>query len=382
MRRILYWLHLYAGLVLGVAVVFVGLTGSAVVYRPELERFFNPAWFAVTPGTATRPLDELVATAVATYPGAAPTFVSIQPPLAAGETAMVMMKRRFGEGSGPWVRAHVDPYSGILVAAFEPDQTFLGMLAQLHVSLLAGEHSWGEQLVGVFGILLLLFCVTGVVLWWPGMRRLHRAFRVRTGHGAAVLYYDLHRVSGIVFLIPLMLVCVTGIALVFPKYTRAPIVEAFGIERPPRAPKTADGATRVAVDEVRAAVERAYPRGRVMSIQLPANRTSPYQVRLLQPGDSKVRYGGGARLVAWIDPASGSILAAHDASTMPVASRLMFGWIFPTHTGDIAGHPGRAVMFAAGLLPLLLFATGVYLWYVKRSRAARARTAVQSAVVR
>lgn len=224
MRRILYLIHLYTGLSVGAAVVLVGLTGSAVVYRPEIERLLNPEWFRVNVHGETRPLDGLVASAVATYPGAKPTFVSIQPPLAADEPATVIMKNRFGPGSGPWVRAQLDPYSGEVLASFVPEQTFSGILLHLHASLLVGEHTWGEQVVGVFGIFLLLFCVTGVILWWPGLTRLHRAFKVRAGSGALIFNYDLHRVIGIVLLIPLLLVALTGIVLVFPEYTRAPIV--------------------------------------------------------------------------------------------------------------------------------------------------------------
>jgi hypothetical protein len=177
MRRALYLVHLYAGLFLGAAVVLVGVTGSAVVYRPEIEHLLNPEWFRASTVGEMRPLDELVANAVRTYPGVVPTFVSIQPPLTSRETAMVVMKDRFGAGSGPWIRAHLDPYTGAVLASFDPRQTFSGVLFDLHSSLLVGEHTWGEQIVGVFGIVLLLFCVTGALLWWPGARRFTRAFK-------------------------------------------------------------------------------------------------------------------------------------------------------------------------------------------------------------
>lgn len=374
MRRTLYLFHLYAGLFLGAAVVFVGLTGSAVVYRPEIERLLNPEWFAVSARGEMRPLDELVASSVATYPGAKPTFVSIHPPLARDEPAMVVMKNRFGEGSGPWVRAQVDPYSGAVLASFIPRETFSGFLFDLHTSLAIGEHTWGKQVVGVFGIVLLLFCITGLVLWWPGVRRLDRGFKVRTTHGTLALNYELHRVVGIVLLVPLTLVAVTGIVLVFPTYTKAPIVNAFGIERPPKAPQASAGPP-ISVEAVRGIVARQYPAARLVGIQLPGNAKAAYQARLLLPGDSKMRYGGGAKLVIWIDAATGEMLKAYDAKSMPVSSRLMFEWIFPTHTGDIAGEAGRLLMFIAGLVPLILFMTGFYVWYQTRRRTITSRRA-------
>lgn len=368
MRRAFYLVHLYSGLFAGLFVALVGATGSAVVYRPEIERLLYPEWFRVQPKGEPRPLDELAANAVATYPGAKPTFVAIHPPLAPDEPAMVVMKERFGEGSGPWVRTQLDPYSGAVLASFLPGETFSGMLFNLHSSLLVGEHSWGEQIVGVAGIVLLVFCATGAVLWWPGLRRLRRGFEVRASRGPFILNYDLHRVLGIALLIPLGLVAVTGIVLVFPQYTKAPILKALRIERPPRPPQASGLLQRVSLEQVKAIVAGKYPAATLVTIQLPGDPKSAYQARLLLPGDPKVRYGGGAKLAIWIDAGSGEILMEHDVRSMPASSRLMFEWIFPTHTGDIAGEIGRLVMFISGLLPLFLFLSGLYIWSSKRAR--------------
>lgn len=368
MRRALYLVHLYSGLVVGLVAVLVGVTGSAVVYRPEIERLLYPQWFRVQPNGETRPLDELMANALATYTHGEPTFVSIQPPLARDEPVMVMMKDRFGLGSGPWARVQLDPFSGTVTAAFVPEETFSGFLLQLHTSLLVGEHSWGEQLVGVFGILLVCFCLTGVFLWWPGLRRWRDGFKVRPGRGAVTLNYDLHRVIGIVFVIPLLLIALTGIVLVFPQYTKAPIVKAFGITPPPKAPQASGGFARVSLEEVKHVIARHYPAAKLMGITVPRKPKDAYQVRLLLPGDSKKRYGGGAKLSVWVDPATGAILKEHDLKSMSVSARVFFEWIFPTHTGDIAGEGGRFLALLTGLVPLLLFITGCYVWYCKRAR--------------
>lgn len=368
MRRALYLVHLYSGLFAGVLVALVGVSGSAVVYRPEIELLLYPEWFRMHAQGEPRALDELAANAVATYPGGKPTFVAVHPPLARDEPAMVVMKDRFGDGSGPWVRAQLDPYTGAVLASFMPDKTLSGILFNLHSSLLTGEHSWGEQIVGVLGIVLLLFCLTGAVLWWPGVKRLRDGFTVRASRGALILNYDLHRVLGVVLLIPLTLVALTGIVLVFPQYTKGPVVKALHIERPPRGPQASGAGPRISLEQVKAIVAGRYPDARLVSVQLPGSAKSPYQARLLLPGDSKIRYGGGAKLAVWIDPASGEILMVHDASRRPVGSRLMFEWIFPTHTGDIAGEAGRFLMFASGLAPLVLFLTGLYVWFRKRRR--------------
>lgn len=95
MRRALYLMHLYCGLFAGLLVAFVGATGSAVVYRPEIERLPHPEWFRVQPSAERRTLDELAARAVATYPGGKPTFVAVHPPRDSDDALLA---------SGPWAR--------------------------------------------------------------------------------------------------------------------------------------------------------------------------------------------------------------------------------------------------------------------------------------
>ena len=332
MRRVLYFMHLYAGLFFGAAVVFVGVTGSAVMYRPEIEQLLNPEWFRASAPGEMRPLDELVANAVQTVPrsGADLRFDPTatwrrgsghghhEGSCRRGERALDQSARRSLYGSGArFLRPAAD--------SFRPFRL------DLHSSLHVLEHTWGEQIVGVFGIVLLLFCVTGAVLWWPGTRSVIRALKVRWRGGAFTVNYDLHRVAGIALLVPLTLVALTGIVLVFPRYTRAPIVAALDIERPPKAPRSSGVGPRISVEAVRNIVARAYPAARLAGIQLPGNDKAPYHARLLLPGDSKKRYGGGAKLSVWIDAVSGEVLKAHDATSMPVASRVMFEWIFPDH---------------------------------------------------
>ena len=69
LRRALFQIHLWTGLALGLYVVMLSITGSALVYRNELDRFF------ATPGPtfdpkATRSHDrQLRAIAETAYPG-------------------------------------------------------------------------------------------------------------------------------------------------------------------------------------------------------------------------------------------------------------------------------------------------------------------------
>jgi uncharacterized iron-regulated membrane protein len=370
MRRFLYRVHLYAGLILGGAVAFVGLTGSSVVYLPEIERLLYPEKYEVALGEKRLPLDALVPPAVAAYPGVRPSFVSVDLPLAPDEPLRVLMKD-FSREEAPWWRVHVDPYTGEALASFDPEKTLTGFLFHLHANWLTGEHRWGERAVGWIGVALLVFCATGLILWWPGWRRLSEGFRTRASKGGSVFYGGLHRVLGFAFTIPLLLIALTGLMLVFPEYTRAPIVKALGVPQPPRPPRVDTADRHISLEVLQTLIQREFAEAKVLGIRLPPPGAGLYTVRLLQRGDERRRYGGGASLLVWVEAATGRIVQVFDWRSAPLASRALFFWLFPTHTGDIAGAAGRLIAFFSGLVPSFLLVTGWIVWYFRRARRQR-----------
>lgn len=149
------------------------------------------------------------------------------------------------------------------------------MLIGLHVHLLVGEeHGPGQTIVGLGGVVLLVFCLTGLVLWWPGLRRLPSGFRIYWKRGATRLNFDLHRVLGIVLVIPLFALVLTGVYLVFPGYVRPIYTSFIDAPRPPAAPlsKPAAGAMPISLEAAMAQAHQAVPGTRVTSVHIPGRQ--------------------------------------------------------------------------------------------------------------
>src|SRR3954470_10408678 len=86
-RPLIFQLHLWSALTVGAVLLVVALTGSILVFRPELDPVFNRDLFAVEPGGAPRALDELVAAAQQAHPGGKVDYVRLE--RAPGATAQV-----------------------------------------------------------------------------------------------------------------------------------------------------------------------------------------------------------------------------------------------------------------------------------------------------
>lgn len=68
MRRIFLAVHKWTGLVAGITAVVLGLSGTALVYRAEIERWQARDWLEVAPAGERLPLDQLAAAANAAWP--------------------------------------------------------------------------------------------------------------------------------------------------------------------------------------------------------------------------------------------------------------------------------------------------------------------------
>jgi uncharacterized iron-regulated membrane protein len=196
LRKALFQVHLWTGIGLGLYVFVLSLTGSAIVFRREITRL---AW---TPPQviAAGPLmtvEQLTAAAKKVYP----RFESFKVTLSKdpSRAAVVAMTR----GQRQRERAF-DPYTGKDLSDVGTDEPkLLNWMVRLHDDLLGGHTG---RLVNGFGALMLtILCITGAVIWWPGIARWWRSLLVWRRVGWKRFNWDLHSALGFwMFLFVLM----------------------------------------------------------------------------------------------------------------------------------------------------------------------------------
>ena len=111
-------------------------------------------------------------------------------------------------------------------------------VVRLHENLLFGEN--GRTVNGVGAICAILLCLTGAVIWWPGVDHWRRALTVSWREPFARLSWDLHSALGFWAFVALLLWGISGLYFVFPQ----PFNSALGSVDP--ADKFADKKTVVA----------------------------------------------------------------------------------------------------------------------------------------
>lgn len=352
-RKLALALHRYVGVFAGLLVALSGLTGSLLVFRDEIDALLHPELRRVVPGDRSVPLQAVMETLRQAYPDDRPLYLRL--PRAAEGVYELWMNAETGR------RVYIDPYTGAILGSQLPLHTPMGFLFLLHTQLLGGEA--GETVIGLGALLLIALSVTGLLLWWPGWRKLRRGFRVDWRAGWKRLNDDIHKVVGVLATGFLILTAATGAAMVFHVSFERTIywLTATPASPPPPMSTVHAGTAPLALDLIVRNADRALPGAQTTWISLPLTPEAPVIVRKKFPQEL---HPNGRTFVA-LDQYSGAVLQVKNAPKAPLGPRIM-NLLYPVHIGRLGGAATRVLQVLVGLTPTVLFVTGWFIWWRKR----------------
>ncbi|GAB2180606.1 PepSY domain-containing protein [Denitratisoma sp. agr-D3] len=364
--------HLWTGLALGLLFALMGLTGSLLVFYPELDLLLNPSLRADPPvAVATVNWDAVAQRLLALKSGDEGQW-RIEVPAAEGRP---LSARYFpaasAQGFAPLI-VTLDANTLSPTSARPWGSFAVTWIYDLHYSLLAG--SGGRQVVGWLGVAMLLLLGSGVALWWPSRGRWQQALRPRLRPGRVLTHFDLHGKLGVYGLLLLLVLCFTGVVLALPQIAR-PLVQHFSplAPSPERQSTPVPGAEPIGPTAALSAALARFPGARLRWIELPKGAQGVYRLRLWQGGEPSYRFPG---TLVWVDAWTGRVLATRDPARQGGGDDF-FAWQHPLHNGEAFGLPGRLLALLGGLLPTALLVTGYLRWQDRRQ--ARQRAAVRRA---
>lgn len=357
MRYSLLVLHKYIGLVLGGLISIIGLTGSIVVFDHAIDERLAPETLDRRYAEGHAPLSEVLAAAkVAVGAGASPTRIT----LAREKGSAHVVRFPAPPGAPGPLEVSVAPSTAEVLGVRIWGDYAVSWVYRLHYTLLSGTT--GKYVVGVLGLCLLFFCVSGIVIWWPRHGRWYRALTIKRGAGTFRLNYDLHKTAGVYLLPVLFVVSLSGVSIVFPGQFDAVVARVLPVDAEPAPRSAPSSAEPINIDHAVIAASAVFPGADLKRVHLPAGPDGTFALHFRQRGEPWSHYAATA---VWVDRYRGEVLAVRDAMSVSAGTKFL-DWQFPLHNGDALGLAGRWLVFVCGWLPALLFGTGVYMWWAKR----------------
>lgn len=361
-RTTLLKLHRWVGLAFAALLLVQGLTGTLLVFRAEIDGIIHPA-LVVTPGEAL-PVQTLVDTVREASPQA--TLQRIRFSEDPTRAAIFVMRAN----DAPWMVA-VDPYSGRIVRAGSYAAWPTEWLFHLHDTLLAGKT--GEIIVTIEGVALIFLAVFGIIIWWPGRRRLKSGFRILTGQGADRTVRTAHRAIGAAIGIVLVMSGVTG-ALLIHRAALQPYLPVV-----PR-PKFEVALSQAPLRPVDTLLADARARHGPLPLREVRFSGAAGQVVAVYFQDETSRRPNATRQYFY-NAYEGVELGRYEPAALPPMNTA-YDWLFTIHTGKAGGLVGRLIVLAAGLSLVFFAGSGVWLWFSARRQKRARRAKAENRLVR
>jgi uncharacterized iron-regulated membrane protein len=180
--------HFYAGLFAIPFVIFLSITGSIYLFRPQIESWLDRPYDNL-PGAQTARPSQVVGAVLAQNPGW--MLHAYQLPETPRAAAQVIISRK-----GVERRLYVDRANLKILKSIGEEDRPMRIIFRLHGELLSGNR--GSNLVELAASWGIVMIVTGLYLWWPrNAAGLGGVLYPRFGRGQRTLLRDLHAVTGL-----------------------------------------------------------------------------------------------------------------------------------------------------------------------------------------
>lgn len=353
LRRVLLQVHLWMGIVAGLYLSLLSVTGAALVFRIELQRVAYPDLF--TPGSQGPAADPVTVMerVQAAYPDG--TLSGIDAPTTTRPTYLAYVSK-----GKQFATVLIDPVTARVLGEL-PERSIIRTLQELHFDLLAGRR--GRTLNGIGACMLLAMSITGVALWWPRGGTWGHAFAVDLRGSPRRAIRDLHAAVGIWSVLLIVIWSMTGIYFAFPAAFRAMVnrVSTVSVNRAPQSgpPRDNPPSWRALIDKARAL--SAAPR--VARIVMPAGNRSAWLVMFSPVAPTPA---GTDLTEIYLDRYTGELLKQPSAAAT-IGDRIIAA-MTPLHIGSFGGYTVKAVWLLCGLAPAALFISGAVMAWIRFAR--------------
>jgi len=366
-RRILFWMHLGAGVLVSALVLYFSITGALLAYERPILQAADKRFYKADPipqNAAPLPLDSLVAGAMAAVPQPVEMMTlhhDAQMPveILAANRSVYFVNRYSGKVEGP---------------ASPRVRNFFATVTALHrwFGLSAAHHTAATAVKGVVALLFAFLLFSGSILWMPvSWKRssLRRGMVPRLDGSGRARNYNWHKVTGFWTVLPLGIIAFTGLIMAYP-WANAQLFRLAGSPLPPRGPENANArrhgvgmhASPTHLDEAFAEATRGVQDWQTATLRLPTGeKAMSFTVDRSEGGhpDKREQVSVDAR----------TLLVLHrEPFTALSRGQRWRSWVRFAHTGEAGGWWGESLALMSACGAMLLSVTGVVLSFDRMRR--------------
>lgn len=372
-RKVIFWTHLTAGLLGGIVIFIMSVTGAALSFEKNIIEYFekDQRYVAVPENGQILGPQEVLGKVREARPDAKPSAVSI---LNRPDSAYTVALGREGQ-------VFVNPYTGAITGTGSPvARSFFRFMTDLHryIALSGDGRPIGKAITGACNMMFLLLAISGIYIWFPRQlvwRQMKPVMWFRRGISGKARDFNWHNTIGFWTSLVLIVLTLTGIVISY-QWAGNLVYTLTGNEVPAPQQQAAPGGGQQGeqayvwpenLGPAWTAATRQSPTWKSISLKLPiAKDAAVFTI------DEGIYWNIFGRSTLTVDMATAAPAKWEPYGALN-SGRQLRTWFRFTHTGESGGLIGQFIGFIACIGGAFLVYTGISLVIRRFSRWLRKR---------
>jgi len=378
-RKTIRFIHLWLGLVSGLVVFILGISGSILVFELEIKSLLNinreKKEVPVQDLPPAQP-SEVYKNAIAVLPenkkslyyttGAEPNHALVTWSYIIPDTT---------KKEGHYVAISQDPYTGQVLNVENWNNDFFGFMTKLHYSLLL-PGDIGGKITSYATLIFVVLMISGLILWYPRNKNaVKQRFKIKFNASPKRLNYDLHNVLGFYISWIAIFIAITGMLFGMEWFKNGVFFLADGGKSKVETEKiessipsnldaiTIDQQLRIVDSIVNLTLAQNQEHYRNHSVGFAVNAIAPINLGIFTTkGANYYRHNEFS-----FDQYSGKLLHAEKWEDQTPSERIQH-LNYSIHIGAIGGLATKFLAFFASLFAASLPITGFLIWWGRRKK--------------
>lgn len=352
--RFIFKIHSYTGLITGIAILLIGISGSILVFSRDLDDLIYRDIKEVEPAGSRISLDSGFHFMKQNFPEMNYITYDGLPQDERSAFQFFMMK------DGVQYKAFLNPYTSDVLHSGKRHDYWMDWLLLFHFTFTV--HLWGEFAAAVLSLTLLVSIFTGAIVY---RKYLLKALLFRV----AVKFKNwrtassgLHRLIGVWSLVFHVIIAVTAFSMLRHTFSKEHFQGAFGENETDSAVYENAPDILFSIDSILTQINTVYPEFHAVFLTLPESKNTPAYFYGYSDGVSffyanyydEIQADGKSITAKFLDEKS--------------TGEKFESMAYPVHAGHYGGMLIKIIYSLGGLTPGFLSITGFILWWRRKSK--------------
>lgn len=364
-RKAVVNIHLWLGLVSGLLVFIVAITGCIYAFQKEIQDLTQPYRYVQEQPDEFLPPSVLKAAAESRLPDKHLHAVQY---LGRERAALVIF---YSYEPEYYYLIYVNPYTAEVLNITNMSRNFFQFILDGHFYLWLPPEI-GQPIVASATLVFVVMLVSGIFLWWPRKKKdTKQRFTIKWNARWRRVNFDLHNVLGFYVWTFALIFALTGLVWGFQWFASGWYAAAGG-EKSLQYIEPLSDTTRLAaddvpaIDKVFALMRREYPDAKTIEVHLPETKASTIGANA--NADDETYWMLDYRYYDQYTLEEMSVDHIYGRFPEAKAADKLIRMNYDIHTGAILGLPGKFLAFFASLIIASLPVTGTCIWWGRRNK--------------